>query len=75
MLTSNPSPTSIHERHSVTRNRIEFSCSSVKGTRIPPRSRGISIKRGLVRAVISRASLSFTQYPGCCVLGKPYLLR
>ena len=39
MQTSNPSPTSIHERHSVTRNRIEFSCSSVKGTRIPPLTR------------------------------------
>ena len=29
-----------------------------------------------VRAAIWRASLSFTQSgPGCCVLGKPYLLR
>ena len=56
--------------------RIAVSCSSVKGTRPPPRSRGISMKRGFVRAAISRASLSFTQSgPGCCVLGKPYLLR
>ena len=49
--------------------------SSVKGTPLR-RSRGISMKRGLVRAAIARASLSFTQLgPGCCVLGKPYLLR
>ena len=36
--------------------RLMVSCSSVKGTRTPPRSRGISMKRGLVRAAISRAS-------------------
>ena len=56
--------------------RTAVSCSSVKGTRTPPRSRGISTKPGFVQAAISRASLSFTQSgPGCCVLGKPYLLR
>ena len=38
--------------------RIEFSSSSAKGTRTPPRSRGISMKRGFVRAAISRASLT-----------------
>ena len=35
--------------------RICVSCSSVKGTFPPPRSRGISMKRGLVRVAISRA--------------------
>ena len=34
---------------------FQISCSSVKGTFPPPRSRGISMKRGLVRAAISRA--------------------
>ena len=33
--------------------RMSVSCSSVKGTLPPPRSRGISMKRGLVRAAIS----------------------
>ena len=56
-------------------SRIAIRCSSVKGTTLRF-SRGVSTKRGFVQAAISRASLSFTQSgPGCCVLGKPYLLR
>jgi hypothetical protein len=34
---------------------MSVSCSSVKGTFPPPRSRGISMKRGLVRAAMARA--------------------
>ena len=26
-------------------------------------------------SAVPNAAGSFTQYPGCCVLGKPYLLR
>ena len=38
--------------------RMAVSCSLAKGTRTPPHSRGISMKRGLVRAAISRASVT-----------------
>jgi len=34
---------------------MSLNCSQVKGTFPPPRSRGISMKRGLVRAAIARA--------------------
>jgi len=35
---------------------MAVSCASVKGTFPPPRSRGISMKRGFVRAAMARAS-------------------
>ena len=50
--------------------RISVSCSSVKGTFPPPRSRGISMKRGFVRALLSRGQElcghSSTLVSRCC---------